>query len=181
MSITREDAANALRLADQADQRSRMLRGYQSAAPHLILWGCVYTGTYGFSYFQPCQAGLAWMIVIPLAFIGDVALARRDRGDRSAWTVVPVLIVAFLAFIAATAAIMRPHDPSQMGAFVPLAVAWAYVSAGTRLGPRVIFAGIALGALTMVGYFCLHAWFIPWMAVVGGGTLVLSGLWLRKA
>ena len=110
-----------------------MLRGYQSAAPHLILWGCVYADTYAFAYFQPSKSGLAWLIVVPLAIIGDMAIALRDRVDRRVWTVVLVPIVAFLALILATITIMRPYDPRQMS-----------------------------------------------MAVVGGGTLVLSGLWLRR-
>jgi hypothetical protein len=180
MSITREDAANALRLADQAGQRSRMLRGYQSAAPHLILWGCVYAATYAFTFFLPHRSGMAWLVVVPLTVIGDLAIAWHDRNDRRPWTVVAVPVAAFLALILATIAIMRPHDPRQMSAFVPLAVAWAYITIGSVLGLRMIVAGIALGALTAFGYFFLYPWFLLWMAVVGGGTLVLSGLWLRR-
>jgi hypothetical protein len=181
MSISREDAAHALRLADAAEQRSRVLRGYQSAAPHLILWGCVYAATYTFSYFQPIRGGLAWLIVTPLALVGDVAISWRDRSDRANRLLMPVIIVSFLAFVVATAAIMRPHDPRQMAAFVPLAVAWAYIVLGGHLGRRMVFAGIALGALTVFGYFAVHAWFMLWMAAVGGGTLLLSGYWLRRA
>jgi hypothetical protein len=181
MSITHEDAANALRLADQAGQRSRMLRGYQSAAPHLILWGCVYAATYAFTYFRPGHGGLAWLAVVPLAVIGDVVIAWYDRGDRCTWTVVLVPPVAFLALIIATIAIMQPHDPRQMGAFVPLAVAWVYILIGSLFGLRMVFAGIALGGATLFGYFFLYTWFMLWMAAVGGGTLVLSGLWLRRA
>ena len=181
MSITRDDAAHALRLADAAERRSRMLRGYQSAAPHLVLWGCVYAATYTFSYFQPSHVGLAWLIVTPLALIGDVAISWRDRPDRADLFLMPVMIAAFLAFIVATFAIMRPHDPRQTAAFVPLAVAWAYVVLGACLGWRIAFAGIALGALTVAGYFAANAWFMLWMAAVGGGTLLLSGYFLRRA
>jgi hypothetical protein len=35
--------------------------------------------------------------------------------------------------------------------------------------------------LTIVGFFVLPAIFMLWMAVVGGGALVLGGLWLRRA
>jgi hypothetical protein len=181
MSITREDAADALRLADEAERRSRVLRGYQSAAPHLILWGCVYAATYSFSYFQPMHGGLAWLIVVPLALIGDVAISWRDRPNRADRLLMPVMIATFLAFIVATTAIMRPHDPRQTAAFVPLAVAWAYVAMGAYHGRRMTFAGIALGALTVFGYFVVHAWLMLWMAAVGGGTLLLTGYWLRRA
>jgi hypothetical protein len=181
MPITREHAANALRLADLTGQHSRMLRGYQSAAPHLILWGCVYAATYILTFFRPQQSGIAWLVVVPLTIIGDVAIAWRDRADRRPWIVVGVPVAAFVALIVATIAIMQPHDPRQMGAFVPLAVAWAYITIGSLLGLRMIVAGIALGALTAFGYFFLYTWFLLWMAVVGGGTLVVGGIWLRQA
>lgn len=181
MPLTQQDAAHALRLADEAGRRSRMLRGYQSAAPHLIAWGCVYAAAYAFSYLRPHQAGIAWLVIVPLVMVGDLAIARRDLGSRLDWTAWAVLSATFLVFLVATAAIMQPHDIRQMGAFVPLVVACAYVAMGTRLGPRITVAGIALGGLTLVGYFALHPWFMLWMAPVGGGTLVLSGLWLRRA
>src|SRR6202035_3563532 len=79
MSVTQDAAAEALRLADEAGQRSAMLRGYQSAAPHLILWGGVYAVAYTFGYFRPHQAGVAWAALIPIATIGDVLIAWRDR------------------------------------------------------------------------------------------------------
>jgi len=182
MLLTQEDASTALRLADEAARRSRTLRGYQSAAPHLIVWGCVYVAAYTFSYFRPHQSGIAWLVIVPLVLLGDVAIARRDLGSRFVdWRPWALLSLTFVAFLIATAAIMRPHDVRQMAAFVPLLVACLYIASGIRLGHRITLAGVALGALTLFGYFVLHPWFLLWMAAVGGGTLVLSGLWLRRA
>jgi hypothetical protein len=180
MSLTRDAAAEALHLIDEAGQRSTMLRGYQSAAPHLILWGGVYAIAYTFGYFRPHHAGVAWAALIPIATIGDVLIAWRDR-SRVNWPVFLGLFATFLALIIATALVMQPHDPRQMAAFVPLVVAAAYVVLGIGVGRRLIFTGIALGVLTFVGFFVLPAIFMLWMAVVGGGALVLGGLWLRRA
>jgi hypothetical protein len=179
MSITQEDATEALRLVDEAGQRSAMLRGYQSAAPHLMLWGGVYAAAYTFGYFRPYQAGLAWAVLIPLATMGDVLIARRDHG-RINWAPFIGLFATFLALIGATALIMRPHDPQQMAAFVPLVVAAAYVVLGIVAGRRLVFTGVSLGLLTLVGFFALPSIFMLWMAVVGGGALLLGGLWLRR-
>jgi hypothetical protein len=41
--------------------------------------------------------------------------------------------------------------------------------------------GIALAALTLFGYFEVVTHFDMWMAVVGGGSLILAGIWLRRA
>jgi hypothetical protein len=89
-------------------------------------------------------------------------------------------MATFLVFIVATSAIMQPQDPRQMAAFVPLVVAVCYVVLGLGAGSRITLAGVALGALTLVGYFAFPSIFMLWMAVVAGGTLVLSGLWLRR-
>ena len=35
--------------------------------------------------------------------------------------------------------------------------------------------------LTVGGYFWLAPYFMLWMAGVGGGALILGGLWLRTA
>jgi len=184
MSITKEAAADALRIAHEASERSAMLRGYQSAAPHLILWGCAYAAAYSYGYFAPENAGLAWLVAVPVTSIGDIIVAWRDKGeqtDSGNWTALAGLFATFLAFITAAGAIFQPQDPKQMAAFVPLVVAACYTVLGIWLGRRMVLAGIALGALTMFGFFALPTYFMLWMAAVGGGTLILTGLWLRQA
>jgi hypothetical protein len=184
MAFSSADAAEALRQAERAEQVSHTLRGYQSMAPHLILWGAIYFLAYSFSHFRPAQGGLAWLVLAPLGSVGSFALAwfdKSERGDSDGhWAVVPALFATFLGFIAATALIMQPQDPRQMAAFVPLVVAVAYIVLGLGAGRRIVFAGIALAALTLFGFIALPGWFMLWMAVVGGGTLILSGLWLRR-
>ena len=179
MSLTQNDAAEALRLVQQAGERSETLRGYQSVSPHLILWGCVYFVAYAFGYFRPDLAGWPWLVLVPVASIGDVMIARRDRSGGD-WTTFTILFCTFLAFIVATAAIMQPQSPSQMAAFVPLVVAACYISLGVAAGNRLIYTGIGLFLLTLIGYFAFPAIFLLWMAVVGGGALILGGLWLRQ-
>jgi hypothetical protein len=179
MSITQQDASEALRLVDEAAERSKTLRGYQSAAAHLILWGGIYPVAYAGAYFQPDRTGLIWMVFVPAGVIGDVLISRHDRSGVD-WGLFAGLFVTLFAFIAATAAIMHPQDPRQMAAFIPLVVAAAYVVLGMRLGRRLVFIGIALGVLTLVGFFALPSIFLLWMAAIGGGALVLGGLWLRR-
>lgn len=40
-------------------------------------------------------------------------------------------------------------------------------------------AGLSLSVLTLVGYLFLPQHFLLWMALVGGGTLIGSGLWMK--
>ena len=180
MSLSPQDAAQALGVVEDAARRSATLRGYTFAAPHLILWGGVYSVAYGFAAFRPELSWLAWAVLVPLAALADVAIARRAKRAAGARRMAG-LFATFLAFITATAVIMRPREANQMAAFVPLVVAVAYVVLGLMAGPRLVWTGIALGALTLLGFFAFPAAFMAWMAVVGGGALVLGGVWLNRA
>jgi hypothetical protein len=183
MPISQNDASAALRLVDEAHARSLTLRGYNLASPHLILWGVVYFAAYIYGYLQPAGAGLVWAVVVPAAVIGDLLIARRNKAGGLSGAQMGTfagIFATFLAFITATAVIMRPQDPRQIAAFVPLVVAAAYILFGLGKGWRLSLTGVALGALTMIGYFALPGSFMLWMAVVGGGALLAGGLWLRQ-
>ena len=41
--------------------------------------------------------------------------------------------------------------------------------------------GLALIGLTALGYFVMPEYFRYWMAAVGGGGLIVGGLWMRNA
>ena len=41
-------------------------------------------------------------------------------------------------------------------------------------------AAIDFMAATLVGWLFLRNWFLLWSAVVGGGALILGGLWFRR-
>lgn len=87
---------------------------------------------------------------------------------------------ALFFFVAATFAVLRPANPLASAVFIPLLVALAYAIFGIWRGQRFLLAGIAVALLTLGGWFTLREFFLPWMAFVGGGALVLTGLWLKK-
>ncbi len=75
---------------------------------------------------------------------------------------------------------MRPQG-QEIAAFIPLLMAALYVIRGLWSGWRYSAIGIGLAALSLGGFFFLHHYFLLWMALVGGGTLILTGLWLHRA
>jgi hypothetical protein len=89
-------------------------------------------------------------------------------------------MLVFYAFLFAIFAVLRPRNPVVSGAVIPLLVAAIYAVMGIWSGLRFLYIGIALAALTLGGWFWLPHYFLLWMAVVGGGSLILVGLWLRK-
>jgi hypothetical protein len=181
MSVTRADATAALHEIAAASTRSERLRGYQSAAPHLVIWGVAWATAYGVTDLAPAWANLTWLLVTPVAVVGDIIAARRDRADQSRSTgrALAVLFAIFVVFVGGTIAVMAPGDPRQVGAFIPLVVAAGYAIMGVLGLTRMLALAAALAALTLTGFFGLPSHFLLWMAVVGGGSLVLGGIWLR--
>ena len=181
MPLSPADASAALAELQEAQSRSATLRGYQSAAPHLIIWGMVWFVGYIATALAPAWSGPVWLCLAIGGTAAGILAARADRPTGGKRAIMGWLLLIFFLFIGATFAIMRPAEPGQIGAFIPLVVAVAYAIAGLLGAARLLVLGAALAALTLGGFFALPAQpFLLWMAVVGGGSLVLGGLWLRR-
>jgi hypothetical protein len=59
-------------------------------------------------------------------------------------------------------------------------VALAYVLTGLWSGLRFVVAGVAVAVLTLGGFFYLPQHFLLWEGFVGGGALILAGIWFRR-
>ena len=64
MSISRQDAAAALRDIEDTESRSVTLREYQHAAPHFLIWGIIWAVGYGLSDVFPRQADAVWAALV---------------------------------------------------------------------------------------------------------------------
>ena len=178
MTLSSQDAAAALSDIENAERRSATLRGYEVAAPHFIVWGVVWAIGYGLSDLAPTHANVIWATVVLIGLAAGFIVARVARG-RFAWRQAAVAATIFV-FFCATFFVMAPSGERQIAAFIPLVVATAYVLLGIWAGPRYAVAGIVVAALTLIGFVLLGNHFFLWMAGVGGGSLVLAGIWLRR-
>jgi hypothetical protein len=183
MPVSQTEAAEALRDISNTERRSSTAYGYEKAAPHLILWGVIWFIGYG----AP-TVGFSSNYLFPalslVGVIGSFWIESRDRAKlqgKTEWRYWATAVAVFF-YIFALFAIMPPRDSLQIGAFFPILVSLFYVLLGIwARAPRILVTGIAIAALTLIGFFFLRQYFGPLMAVVGGGGLVLGGLWLRSA
>src|SRR5215472_7661141 len=184
MPIPQQEAADALQHIEAAERHSATAYHYQQASPHFFLWGLIWIVGYTVTYVRPRWFPL-WDVLVALGFVGSffIGMRRRARGPRTSsygWRYAATFI-AFFLFIVALFSILPPPNSLQLDAFFPLLIALWYVLTGvwTR-ATRIAVPGLALGLLTVGGYFWLHQYFPLWMACVGGGALILGGFWLRK-
>jgi hypothetical protein len=177
MPLSPQEAAQSLEDVRQTEQRSAEAYGYQIASNHLILWGLVWLIGYGATDLRPDLANIVWPVLMLLAISASFFMPKSGKRNWRWAALVPIVFV----FIAATYAVMWPVSGAQQGAFIPLMVAAIYSGVGLWAGLRYLAIGVALAALTLGGFFFLHMHFLLWMAVVGGGALIVTGLWFRRA
>jgi hypothetical protein len=190
-----KEALQSLQQIERTESRSAQAHQYANAAPGFVLWGIIWIVGYAGSDLIPRLTGSLqsisglWVALTVVGVAGSALIGRRQRSAQHAdaaragraiglrWG---ATFLALWAFMVATLLVMRPANPMISGAFAPLIVATVYAIFGIWKGLRFLFAGIAVATLTLVGFFFLAHWFLLWMAVVGGGSLILVGVWLRK-
>ncbi|WP_186147357.1 hypothetical protein [Burkholderia gladioli] len=182
MPLTREQAARALQEIDAVSGHSGRLHRYAHAAPILTLWGWIWLRGFGLGEIWPRGAGLIWIPLNLIGVAGSLYLGQRGKTERAAATNWRWLgsILAILAFYLAVLTLFPTASPRQSAALIALIVALAYGLAGLWFGARFAVAGAVLAMLTLAGYFLLPGHFLLWMAVLGGGALMLAGVWLRR-
>ena len=188
MELTPDEARKSLDEIEQMAKSTRKSAGALYAAPVLMIWGVVWAVCFGIGQFYPQLYSMAWGIGDCAGIIATFAvffLVRRKivpgvertrKNYQLLWF--SIALTLFATFWAILFAPLRSE--AQGGAYICSIVMFAYVAAGIFMSSRFMIAlGVAVTVLTGVGYWGLPEWFNLWMAIIGGGALFGSGLYLR--
>src|SRR3954453_1486202 len=183
MSIQRDEAASALDDIDAIVRRVRQSRIYNLASLMLIMWGVLVFAGYVLSFLSPRNGAVIWIAVNVTGFAGSFAVSRLNYAREGVRTFDVRMLAAFLLFIAfGTFCSWLGHfTPRQLGAFWPIYFMLVYIIAGLWFGHAFVVIGLAITALTLIGFFFTGNWFELWRAFVDGGGLILGGLWMRRS
>lgn len=185
MRITRDEAAAALSEIDETTGRLGQQRGYHIAGPYLMLWGVIWMIGYGaMGVLPPEQWGWVWLVLNVLGVGASIALgtrARRAAGHKGAGWRSIIGMFAIFGFVAATFSLLQPSDPAGFMAYPGILAGFLYAIVGLVKQPRFLVVGATVFAATLVGFFFFQPVLPFWMAVVGGGGLLIGGLWMRSA
>jgi hypothetical protein len=182
MPLSKSDAADALRTIEGTERLSGTLRGYAAAAPYFLIWGLAWAAGYGLTAAQPDKRTLIWASAVGVGTLLSILAGMRGggvSGRKPSLGYSLVIAGAIAGFIGVTTVVLGPMQPRQVDALVPLLTAGLYVFGGIWGGARIGLAGLALAAVTVIGFFVAGDAFGYWMAAAGGGLLLLTGLWLR--
>jgi hypothetical protein len=181
MSLSRDDAAKSLKDIEAAAALSTKLKEYETAAPHFLIWGLVWAVAYATSAAMPELRNTAWPVAVALGVLGSTIAGAFEKGAYRTPVWVSAAVAAVITvFIFAIVTVADPQNTREIEALIPLIFAAGYTLAGLFLGVRFFICGVVLGAGTVAGFMWAGPNFGYWMAVLGGGTLILTGLWLRR-
>lgn len=180
MVPTAEEAAQALRDIDLIKHRAAGFQDYRAESSQLILWGLAHLAGFSLSACFPQQLIAVWSSVLVVALGIGTYLARNSGASASILWRYLAVIATVLLFIILLHVILWPISAEQGAMLGPMLLSVLYILRGIQLRPRYTVIGLVLGALCIFGYLVLLPVFWPWMAMACGGTLILSGLWLRS-
>lgn len=191
-----EQIAYMKRLVDET--RYRVGVGY----PMFLMWGAIWVAGYLGTLALPDAAEeWVWPLLMVAAFVGHLVDGRSGRYSvnrsteltRKLFRVNLVLVAAAFALPSLlgmeSRALARPGDEFSVNVvfgsfYIPFIVGVIYVINGVFLGVELVRIGAWLLASSLLGaligiWISIDASFI-WMAVAGGGSLILTGILLRK-
>ena len=185
-TVTKSEAQTALSEIESVTRRGLALKGYRYAGPILMVWGVIWAvGYLGMAKLAPSYWGWLWLALDLIGFTATLMLAP-PRGEGAG--AMPgqrgrmgLVMAAGVAFVLAIVAVFPKNDVLPYLALPGLFVGFIYMILGIVLAPRYGGIGLAMFVATLVGFFLWPSHLAEWLAVVGGGGLFVSGLWLGSA
>jgi hypothetical protein len=183
MNLSSEEAESSLVDIDRMVARTRRAIVAGHGANQLILWGILWMIGFGAGHFSQINRGLIWM---PIGLVGgalswwigfrDPRPVQSPAVGRIGW-----VFLALLGFAVIWAVILHPFNHRHLAAYFATVFMFPYVVGGLWFGRFFVLLGLGVAGAALIGVFFLSRWLDLWMAVAGGGSLVVSGLYIRRA
>ena len=192
MDIPQSEARESLSQIDDTVEQTKRMVAYAGGDVLFVVWGVIWVLGYLSSQFLPLVTGWVWLVLVATGIITSVVVSKRHMPVKSpldkriAWFWWLLFGYVGLWFVLLSPFIeVHGHEQSQMfwkhyGALVATVPMFAYVVTGLWLDHFMIWIGLAVTALTVLGLLLLQPYFFLWMAITGGGTLLVTGLVIRK-
>lgn len=183
MNLTKPEAEAALAAIARSQEALRLAFRARHGHQYLWLWGVIWMA-------MALTAHWGGPAAIPrtfpwLALGGGLASGLIGWWQRQAVRV-PVdrrflgVVVTLLAFAVVWPLVLRPAlSHEAIFAYISLLVAQLYIVAGIWFDSYLLWLGLILAVLLLVGLWFFLPVFWIWVAVCGGGALLLGGTYVR--
>ncbi|MBK8856459.1 MAG: hypothetical protein IPN11_01855 [Opitutaceae bacterium] len=183
MNPTKDEATAALAAVARSQAALRQAFRAHNGHYYLWLWGVVWALM---ALSAHCGGPAAIQRYFPLLCLGGgVAsgaiglLQRRQVRIATDWRFLGVL-GTLLGFGVIWLLVLQPARGSEkLFVYISLMVAQIYAVAGIWFDSYLFWMGLVLAALLLIGFFFFLPVFWIWVAVFGGGALILGGCYVR--
>ena len=186
MNISPDEAEESLAAIQRMTQKTRHSVASSGAHISLIVTGIVWL--IGFMSTQFLSGEIVAYIWIGLSILGStlatvlgLRTGKRVRSPSATPTAKRIGLIWLLlaVYCLAAIAVAWPMDGKQLTTFIVLFVLIGWLVMGLLLSIISIWPGLIIIALVLIGYFLLPGIFYLWMGLLGGGGLILLGLYIR--
>jgi hypothetical protein len=180
--ISPEDAAALLSEIDAARSAMRRVVREHRGHYHLWIWGLAWVAMPLTAHLggDPAARFFPWICLGGVALSILVGFTQGRQIRRRVDSRLIAMLVTVWAFAALFPWVLHaPGNVRVLYTFVCLVAMQSYVIAGLWTDTYLLWVGIVVAALVLIGYFLFPAFFWLWMAAFGGGTLILTGFYVR--
>ena len=185
MNLTSEEAQAGLDMIRQTQNRFKKAIASGCSSHLCILWGLICI--LGFTSLQISAYWGGWFytgldivgIILTIVIVRHWPTRSASQGDTSQQMkrVWPALLI--YAFIWAW--ILKPFGPMQACAYACTVCGFAYVFIGIWCRVSfMIWLGSGVTLFILIGYYGLPTYFYAWTALFVGGTVLGTGLYIRR-
>ncbi len=200
MNVSQDEARETLDQIEDVRQRTKKMVACAGGDICFIVWGVIwfigFLSTHLFGYARITWSGIAigsiWLVLVATGIVVSIIVEKRRAAVKSTigkrvgvfWWLLYAYVYLWIGLLFPFIEV-HGHAESVMfwnrfGAIAATVPMFAYVVTGLWLEHFMVWLGLAVTALTILGLFLLQPYFYIWMAVVGGGTLAGTGLFIRN-
>lgn len=186
---SREQAREMLADIDQVAKRMRNTTAAGALGPNLVIWGLVWMAGFVGTMFAQEKSGMLWGGVLAIGGLATVIVGVREsrkrlilsEAEKKLGLQMFLFWITVFAFATALLFTIRPRDGRDICVIFVLFSMMAYVIMGIWVRSGVLaVTGLVVAAATVVGRLLLgEQQFLIWMAVFGGGGLLVPGLYIQ--
>ena len=183
-----ENAQDSLAAIENIMKQTRKAIASSHANSLLILWGVIWVVNNTVLQFYPDYAHYISWGFVAVGMFGTFLIHHISHTEpwvrtflsqktsrRLWWFWILLFVYAFIWL-----KILAPFNGLQINAVFSTAAMFGYIVMGLWFGSYfMVWLGLAVTATTLTGFYFIPHYYCLWMAVTGGGTILLTGLYIR--
>ena len=189
MDVSQENAEQSLALVEGTITQTRKSIHCSYTSPILMLWGAIWVVGFLADHWYLGWTYYTGWILNAVGIAGTISISRSwpikesaetPLSQRFGWRVFALWISLFVyGFIWLN--LLAPFSGLQLNAFMTTAVMFVYVVMGLWFAMYfIIWLGLSVTAITLVGFYLIPSdYYSLWMAVMAGGALLGTGIYIR--